>query len=150
MDIDTSGPATAATLNVTAAGVPVPSGIAKGPPDAGTGRGTTPLVAVPLVVVKETRDSVPLGLASVTVKVAVVRPLLPSTIVTSLMEIVGAVCPPARTPASETPWRRLRAYRRAEPHGRLVTVVLWVLASQVVMFALMIARHGYVYRRPAT
>lgn len=44
------------------------------------------------------------------------------------------------------PVRRLRTYCRSGRHGRLVEFVLWALASQVVMFALMIARHGYVYR----
>jgi hypothetical protein len=44
------------------------------------------------------------------------------------------------------PLRRLREYCRSGRHGRLVEIVLWALASQVAMFALMIARHGYVYR----
>lgn len=44
------------------------------------------------------------------------------------------------------PWRRLRAYCRSGRHGRLVEFVLWGLLAHVVMFALMIARHGYVYR----
>lgn len=45
-----------------------------------------------------------------------------------------------------SPWRRLRAYCQSGRHGRLVEFVLWGLLAHVVMFALMIARHGYVYR----
>jgi hypothetical protein len=44
------------------------------------------------------------------------------------------------------PARRLRDYCRSGRHGRLVEILVWALVSQVVMFALMIARHGYVYR----
>ncbi len=38
------------------------------------------------------------------------------------------------------------AYLRYDPRGRVLAYCLLVFASQVVMFALMIARHGYVYR----
>jgi hypothetical protein len=43
-------------------------------------------------------------------------------------------------------WRQMREYGRSGRHGRLVEYGWWILLSQLVMFALMIARHGYVYR----
>lgn len=43
-------------------------------------------------------------------------------------------------------WRRRWADSRAGRRGRLLEYGSWILLSQLLMFALMIARHGYVYR----
>jgi hypothetical protein len=49
-----------------------------------------------------------------------------------------------RWPASS--WRQWWEDGRAGRNGRLVEYASWILLSQLLMFALMIARHGYVYR----
>jgi hypothetical protein len=44
------------------------------------------------------------------------------------------------------PWAELTRYLVRDPGGRLVTYVVLALGAVVVMYAVMIARHGYVYR----
>jgi len=51
-----------------------------------------------------------------------------------------------RARRSASAWRQWRGYFGAGGNDRLLEYGSWILLSQLVMFALMIARHGYVYR----
>jgi hypothetical protein len=44
------------------------------------------------------------------------------------------------------PWAEMARYLFRDPGGRLVTYVVLALGAVVVMYTVMIARHGYVYR----
>lgn len=49
-------------------------------------------------------------------------------------------------PAGARTWSGMLVWLRRDAPGRLLVYGLLVLAAQVLLFALMIARHGYVYR----